>query len=163
MEPLEQAALLGPIDQPHRAALEPERGELLVGEFDEDVHDGVAQAADVELFHASHLLQGQLDPSQYFSFPEDRQRLEHARPAGDTRHGDAQRLVQRARLYPSGGGEIVQCLFGRRRVERLDGARASDAPRSSSAAPGFLSTASTASGSYSGSALRNGGRTGGCR
>ena len=42
--------LLGGLDEPHRAPLEAERGELLVGHLDEDVDDGVAQAADVEVF-----------------------------------------------------------------------------------------------------------------
>ncbi len=42
--------LLGQVDQPHRAALEAESGEIRVGHFEEDVDDGVAQAAKLKFF-----------------------------------------------------------------------------------------------------------------
>jgi len=47
---LKQVALLCRFDEAHGAALEAELRELGIGHFQEDVHDGVAQAADVNSF-----------------------------------------------------------------------------------------------------------------
>ena len=44
--------LLGMIDQPHRAALEAQGGELGFVQLEQDIHQGVAQAADVVGFHS---------------------------------------------------------------------------------------------------------------
>ncbi len=48
---VEQLPLLLGFDQPHRAAFELQRRELRVGQFEEDIDDRIAQAADVEFFH----------------------------------------------------------------------------------------------------------------
>src|SRR5262249_27467969 len=49
-ERLDQGPLLGRLDQPHRPLLEPERGELPVGQLQQDIDQGVAEPAHVELF-----------------------------------------------------------------------------------------------------------------
>ena len=50
MEALQKRLLLGQLDQPHGAALEAERGELGVVQFEENVDDGIAEAANLEKF-----------------------------------------------------------------------------------------------------------------
>ena len=52
MKAIEQLGLFGVLDQPHRTALEAEFGELGVTELEENVHEGVAEAAEVEVFHS---------------------------------------------------------------------------------------------------------------
>ena len=47
----EQSFLFVEFDEPHGAAFEAELGEFCVVDFDEDVDDGVAQAAELEFFH----------------------------------------------------------------------------------------------------------------
>ena len=64
----QQRLLLRRLDEPHRAPLEAERGELLVGQFEEDVDQGVAQAADVELF-------GHCDSLRREEFAENAERM----------------------------------------------------------------------------------------
>src|SRR5579862_8294284 len=51
---LEQRFLLGQLHQPHRAALEAEGSELVVVQFEKNVHDGIAEAAELEFFHKDH-------------------------------------------------------------------------------------------------------------
>ena len=48
VERREQLLLLGRLDEPHRPPLEAERRELLVGEFEEDIDQRIAEADEVE-------------------------------------------------------------------------------------------------------------------
>ena len=48
---VEERLLRGEIDEHHAAALEPKRCELRIGDFHEDVDDGVTEAAELEWFH----------------------------------------------------------------------------------------------------------------
>ena len=48
---VEQASAAPEIDEHHAAALEPKRCELRIGDFHEDVDDGVTESAELEWFH----------------------------------------------------------------------------------------------------------------
>src|SRR5438105_3217917 len=62
MQAVEQAALLGRIDQAHGGAFEAKSSELFVADFDEDVDDSIAETADGEVFHgASRCDQGRIE------------------------------------------------------------------------------------------------------
>ncbi len=55
--PVEKDLLFVMLDQLHAAAFETEGSELVVGDFKEDVDDGIAETAELKFFHSYKYLQ----------------------------------------------------------------------------------------------------------